>query len=142
MHELDPVYLGPWSAEDVLTFLLRLLDLERAAIGDMECSSSDPLSDLALAMQIALSACCILIRKQIARHGGISPGPAHRCDGLFQERKSSEQLVVTAYRQQTMLAEAVDEALSRIADQQLHTVLTIVRRIHLNQVKRLVRILA
>jgi hypothetical protein len=142
MSEADPAYFGYWSKEEMLHFLKDLLETERigarafAAIGR---AADVHVADLAFESELAQGAICVLLKKEIVARGGT--------DWLRQSQKKTvtmpdpmsglQRTITFARRNQTRLADMIEQAVLNILDSKLNAKLMYLLLLHRKQVEQL-----
>jgi hypothetical protein len=140
MNANDPSYLGYWSTEEISTFLKELLDGERtgvtayAAIGRV---ADPPVSELVLESELAQSAICVLLRKEIAARARAVALRDKKTTVLPDVECSLRRTIEFASRNQARLADMIEEAVLNIFDSRLNAKLMYLLLLHRKQVEHL-----
>lgn len=140
MNANDPSYLGYWSTEEISTFLKELLDGERtgvtayAAIGRV---ADPPVSELILESELAQSAICVLLRKEIAARARAGALRDKKTAVLPDVECSLRRMIEFASRNQARLADMIEEAILNIFDSKLNAKLMYLLLLHRKQVEHL-----
>lgn len=140
MNEAEPVYYGYWSKEEVLNFLMELLESERigvkafAAIGR---ATDLRVADLVFESELAQGAICVLLKKEIVTRGGADTLRHKNITAMPTAKCSHQQVIAFASRNQTRLADMIEEAVLNIFDSKLNAKLMYLLLLHRKQVEQL-----
>lgn len=140
MNASDPSYFGYWSKEEVSSFLKELLEGERtgvtayAAIGR---TTDSPVAELAFESELAQSAICILLKKEIAARAGAGVLRHKKPTAAPSVECSLRRAIAFAIRNQAQLADMIEEAVLNIFDSKLNAKLMYLLLLHRKQVEHL-----
>lgn len=140
MNANDPSYFGYWSKEEVSNFLKELLEGERtgvtayAAIGR---AADSPVAKLAFESELAQSAICILLEKEIAARAGAGMVRHKKLTATPSVECNLRRTIAFASRNQARLADMIEEAVLNIFDSRLNPKLIYLLLLHRKQVEYL-----
>ena len=143
LHEVDPTYLGYWSSDELLTFLSELLKLERQgakAFAEIGKTADLHSADLALEFELTQASLCVFILEQIEARGGRVMLPSPPCGETSEElcaKCSLKRAIARAVHNQKKLVEAIQRALPKLFDADLHAELVSMRKLHQGRVAHL-----
>jgi hypothetical protein len=146
MSKTDPAYLGYWSEEEMLHFLIDLLEAEHigtkafAAIGR---AADLHVADVAFESELAQGAICVLLKKEIAARGGANSLRQSQTKTIATpiSRASLESLITFASFNQTRLSDMIEQAVLNIFDSKLNAKLMYLLLLHRKQVEQLETVL-
>jgi hypothetical protein len=136
----DAVYFGYWSKEEILNFLKELLESERigikvfAAIGR---TAELHIADLVFESELAQGAICVLLKKEIAKRGGVRADSRKNNTVMPGPQGSPQRLITFATHNQARLADMIEEAVLNIFDSKLNARLMYLLLLHRKQVEQL-----
>lgn len=139
MSDGDPACIGYWSRGEVLRFLQKLLEGERAGIGAFASvgrSIKQHLADLIFESELAQAAICVLLKKEMIRKGGAHMVRRSRAavasdPGSIVVRNA----VAFARAHQAGLADMIENAVVNIFDSKLNAKLMYLLLLHRKQVE-------
>jgi hypothetical protein len=140
MSASDPSYLGYWSREEVSHFLKELLEGERtsvAAYAAIGRAADSPVAELAFESELAQSAICILLKKEIAARAGAGALRHTKPIAAPSAECSFRRAIAFASRNQAQLADMIEEAVLNISDSKLNAKLMYLLLLHRKQVEHL-----
>jgi len=139
MNEGAPVYFGCWSKEKVLDFLKELLESERIGIKAFAIGRAADLhvADLVFESELAQGSICVLLKKEIAMRGGTDAVRSKTTTAMPNVKCSLPPVIAFASRNQTRLADMIEEAILNISDSKLNAKLMYLLLLHRKQVEQL-----
>jgi hypothetical protein len=141
----DAVYLSYWSKEEVLNFLKELLEIERIGarvFAEIGRAADLHTADLVFDSELAQGAICVLLKKEIAARGGSDTLRLKNTTAMPGVKCSLQRVVAFASRNQTRLADMIEEAILNIFDSKLNAKLVYLLLLHRKQVEQLETLLA
>ena len=136
----DPSYIGYWSKAEVSSFLKELLEGERvglAAYATIGRTADSPIAELAFESELAQSAICILLKKEIAARAGANALRQKTTTGAPSVECSPRQMIAFASRNQARLADMIERAVLNILDPKLNAKHMYLLLLHRKQVEYL-----
>lgn len=140
MSASDPSYLGYWSREEVSHFLKELLEGERASVAAYAAigrAADSPVAELAFESELAQSAICILLKKEIATRAGAGALRQQKTIVVPSLECSLRRMIAFASRNQASLAGMIEDAILNIFDSKLNAKLMYLLLLHRKQVEHL-----
>ena len=139
-NAIDPGCFGYWSREEILLFLEQLLDNERigiAAYAAIGRAADSDVADLALEAEMGQGAICVLLKKEMAARGGTDVLPRKAAAAIPDGDFSLRSRIRVASRNQTRLADMIEDAVLNIPDSKLNAKLVYLLLLHRKQVEQL-----